>query len=231
MQDGTKLLRPQHLRLRIELIEEEIGSVVERAFSPASAIARQVDPMLAAAMAVESDSEARTTASTFTDVLRANQSMVFSIAYHFLRDRASAEEVAQEVFLQLYRNFDSIRTEQVTFWLRKVASNRCIDYVRKRKVHAAVPLDDAPEPSVSGEPDDLLLNRKLQALVASLPETPRLVMVLRYQEELMPEEIAKVLEMPVRTVKSHLQRSLAMLREKIGRSMGPGVGRSMGETR
>ena len=45
-------------------------------------------------------------------------------------------------------------------------------------------------------------------------------MVLRYQEELMPEEIAKVLEMPVRTVKSHLQRSLAMLREKIGRSMG-----------
>ena len=176
--------------------------------------------MLAAAMAVESEPEARTAVLTFTDVLRANQSMVFSIAYHFLRDRAAAEEVGQEVFLQLYRNFDNIRAEQVTFWLRKVASNRCIDYVRKRKVHAAVALDDAPEPSVSGDPGDPLLNRKLQALVASLPETPRLVMVLRYQEELMPEEIARVLEMPVRTVKSHLQRSLAMLREKIGRSIG-----------
>jgi RNA polymerase sigma-70 factor (ECF subfamily) len=46
------------------------------------------------------------------------------------------------------------------------------------------------------------------------------VMVLRYQEDLMPEEIARILEMPVRTVKSHLQRSLAMLRDKIGRSMG-----------
>jgi RNA polymerase sigma-70 factor (ECF subfamily) len=47
-----------------------------------------------------------------------------------------------------------------------------------------------------------------------------MVMVLRYQEDLTPEEISEVLEMPVGTVKSHLQRSLAMLREKIGRSMG-----------
>jgi RNA polymerase sigma-70 factor (ECF subfamily) len=57
-------------------------------------------------------------------------------------------------------------------------------------------------------------------LVASLPEKPRMVMVLRYQEDLMPEEIAGVLDMPVRTVKSHLQRSLAMLREKFDRSVG-----------
>ena len=176
---------------------------------------------MAGAQAVERESDAHGVPPAFTDVLRANQGMVFSIAYHFLRNRAAAEEVAQDVFLQLYRRFDELATgEHVTFWLRRVTSNRCIDYVRKRKVQAAVALDDAPEPSVSAEPGDPMLNRRLQALIASLPETPRLVMVLRYQEELMPEEIAKVLQMPVRTVKSHLQRSLAMLREKIGRSMG-----------
>jgi len=60
----------------------------------------------------------------------------------------------------------------------------------------------------------------LQALIASLPEKARAVVVLRYQEDLMPEEIAKLLEMPVGTVKSHLQRSLAMLREKLGRTFG-----------
>jgi len=60
----------------------------------------------------------------------------------------------------------------------------------------------------------------LQSLIGSLPEKPRMVMILRYQEDLMPEEIARVMEMPVRTVKSHLQRSLAMLREKIDRSLG-----------
>lgn len=158
---------------------------------------------------------------TFASVLHAKQSMVFSIAYHFLRDRSAAEEVAQDVFLQLHRRFDELKSdEHVSFWLRKVASHRCIDYVRKQKSQAAVGLDDVPPPSVEDAPQDHFLNRRLQSLIASLPEKPRMVMILRYQEDLMPEEIASVMEMPVRTVKSHLQRSLAMLREKIDRSMG-----------
>jgi RNA polymerase sigma-70 factor (ECF subfamily) len=156
---------------------------------------------------------------TFAAVLRAQQSMVFSIAYHFLRDRSAAEEVAQDVFLQLHKRFDEFESDaHVAFWLRKVASNRSIDYVRRRK--PTVSLDDAPPASVDGSPQDHFLNRRLQTLIGSLPEKPRMVMVLRYQEDLMPEEIARVMDMPVRTVKSHLQRSLAMLREKIDRSMG-----------
>jgi RNA polymerase sigma-70 factor (ECF subfamily) len=158
---------------------------------------------------------------TFADAVRSYQSMVFSIAYHFLRDRSTAEEVSQDVFLQLYRKFDELESDaHLVFWLRKAASNRCIDYARRRKQNAAIALEDAPEPPSAAERGDLLLNRRLRQLIAALPEKPRLVMVLRYQEELMPEEIARVLEMPVRTVKSHLQRSLAMLREKMERSMG-----------
>jgi RNA polymerase sigma-70 factor (ECF subfamily) len=158
---------------------------------------------------------------TFASVLRAQQSMVFSIAYHFLRDRSAAEEVAQDVFLQLHRRFNDLKSdEHVCFWLRKVASHRCIDYVRKQRSQPSVGLDDVPTPSVDDPPQDHFMNRRLQSLIASLPEKPRMVMILRYQEDLMPEEIASVMEMPVRTVKSHLQRSLAMLREKIDRSMG-----------
>jgi RNA polymerase sigma-70 factor (ECF subfamily) len=158
---------------------------------------------------------------TFASVLHAQQSMVFSIAYHFLRDRSAAEEVAQDVFLQLHRQFESFDSDaHISFWLRKVASHRCIDYVRKRKSQPSVGLDDAPEASVDVEPQDHFLNQRLRTLIGSLPEKPRMVMVLRYQEDLMPEEIASVMGMPVRTVKSHLQRSLAMLREKIDRSMG-----------
>lgn len=163
------------------------------------------------------DSEPR----SFASVLRDRQGMVFSIAYHFLRDRSAAEEVAQDVFLQLHRRFHEFENDaHICFWLRKVASNRSIDYVRKKKSQAAIALDDAPVPSVDGEPQDHFMNRRLQSLIASLPEKPRIVMILRYQEDMMPEEIASALGMPVRTVKSHLQRSLAMLREKIDRSMG-----------
>ena len=100
-----------------------------------------------------------------------------------------------------------------------LTDHRSIDYARKRR-SGAVALEDAPELSVDADAGDPLLRARLKALIASLPEAPRMVMILRYQEELMPEEIARVLEMPVRTVKSHLHRSLAMLREKIERSMG-----------
>ena len=177
--------------------------------------------LMAGVVAAQRAGEAEAAPPTFADVLRANQGMVFSIAYHFLRDRGAAEEVAQDVFLQLHRNLGELEsTAHATFWLRRVTSNRCIDYVRKRRLQPSVALDDVAEPSTQDERGDPMLNRRLRALLTSLPETPRMVMVLRYQEEMMPEEIATTLNMPVRTVKSHLQRSLAMLREKIGRSMG-----------
>jgi RNA polymerase sigma-70 factor, ECF subfamily len=147
---------------------------------------------------------------TFADLLRANQSMVFSLAYHFLRDAGAAEEVAQDVFLRLHGKLSGLEdTRHVTFWLRKVTSNCCIDYARKRASQSTIALDDVAEPSISDQQGDPLLNRRLRQLIG-----------LRYQEDLTPEEISEVLEMPVRTVKSHLQRSLGMLRQKIDRSMG-----------
>jgi RNA polymerase sigma-70 factor, ECF subfamily len=61
------------------------------------------------------------------------------------------------------------------------------------------------------------LSEGLRRLIATLAEAPRMVMILRYQEDLDPTEIAEILEMPIGTVKSHLQRSLALLREKLER--------------
>ena len=62
---------------------------------------------------------------------------------------------------------------------------------------------------------DLLLRDRLRWLVGALPERARMVVVLRYQEDLSPTEIAELLEMPVSTVKSHLHRSLALLRGRL----------------
>ena len=156
----------------------------------------------------------------FSDLVREHQSMVFSIAYHFLRDRALAEEIAQDVFLQLYRNLESLESEShATFWLRRVAANRCVDHVRKRQRQPEVALDKTAELHSEDTAADPLMSRKLQALVQSLPEKPRMVMIMRYQEDLMPEEISKLLNMPVRTVKSLLHRSLTMLREKMERTL------------
>jgi RNA polymerase sigma-70 factor, ECF subfamily len=156
----------------------------------------------------------------FAGIVRQQQAMVFSIALHFLRDRRTAEEIAQDVFLQLHQHLESLKSpEHVTFWLRKVTSQRCIDYARRRK-WSQVSLDDVPELPAAATPRDPLLSRTLRQLVASLPAKARAVVILRYQEDLTPAEIAEVLAMPVATVKSHLQRSLAMLREKVVRVIG-----------
>jgi RNA polymerase sigma-70 factor, ECF subfamily len=157
----------------------------------------------------------------FAEIVREHQSMVFGLAYHFLHDRGLAEELAQEVFLQLYRQLDRIESPaHLVFWLRKVASRRCIDQIRRRAFWPKFRLDEVPEPATKTEDRDPMLSRALERLVASLPEKPRMVVILRYQEDLAPAEIAQVLDMPVATVKSHLQRSLDMLRDKLARSVG-----------
>jgi RNA polymerase sigma-70 factor (ECF subfamily) len=156
----------------------------------------------------------------FAQIVRREQGMVFSIALNFLRDRQVAEELAQDVFVLLHRDLAALKSpEHITFWLRKVTIHRCIDYARRRR-WSQVSLDDVPEPRVDAIARDPLLTRRLRQLVASLPEKARAVVVLRYQEDLTPVEIAETLAMPLATVKSHLQRSLGMLREKIVRVLG-----------
>jgi len=157
-------------------------------------------------------------ASAFAGIVRANQSMVYSVAWSFLRDAALAEELAQDVFLELHRNLRQIESgAHLVSWLRRVTVNRCIDRVRKRKREALVALDDAPEPSTPAAEADPFASEQLRRMIASLPEKQRAIVILRYQEDMDPTEIASVLSMPVNTVKSKLHRALALLRGKLDR--------------
>jgi RNA polymerase sigma-70 factor (ECF subfamily) len=158
----------------------------------------------------------------FAELVQQHQGMVFSIAYHFLRDRALAEDLAQEVFLELYQSLDRIESSaHLTYWLRRVTANRCIDQGRKKIRRRELALEDAPEPSAPAQSqiNDPLLMEKLQQSVAGLPEKQRMVVILRFQEGLGPAEIAEVLEMPVNTVKSTLHRTLADLRKGLTRKI------------
>jgi RNA polymerase sigma-70 factor (ECF subfamily) len=158
----------------------------------------------------------------FAELVQRHQGMVFSIAYHFLHDRALAEDLAQEVFLELYQSLDRIEsTAHLTYWLRRVTANRCIDQGRKKFRRRELALEDAPEPSAPSQSqiNDPLLLERLQQSVAGLPERQRMVVILRFQEGLGPAEIAEVLAMPVNTVKSTLHRSLADLRKGLTRKI------------
>ena len=160
----------------------------------------------------------------FEELVREHQAMVFSMACRYLRNRALAEEIAQDVFLQLYRKLPSLESQDhVVHWLRWVTAHRLIDHSRHEKRRPQSPLEDAPEPAVPANSGDPLLSEMLRDLVAALPENARVVMILRYQEDLDPMDIARALDMPIATVKSHLQRSLALLRDKLSRQKGVGL--------
>lgn len=149
-----------------------------------------------------------------------HQSMVFSIALRVVGDRAVAEEIAQDVFLELHGKLAALASsDHVLYWLRKVTVHRAIDEVRRTERHPEVSIDeeDFPELAIDSDPGDPLLTRQLQQLIGSLPAMPRTILMLRYQEELTPDEIAQLLLMPLATVKSHLQRTLRLLRDKAAR--------------
>ena len=159
----------------------------------------------------------------FPMLLREHQAMVFSIALRVAGDRGAAEEIAQDVFMELHAKLADLSTaEHVLYWLRRVASHRSIDWIRRRGGTQEIAMDEATlegvrEMVAQKEAGDPLLNRYLYELLASLPPVQRSVVVLRYQEDLSPNEIATALEMPVATVKSHLQRTLKLLRTKAER--------------
>jgi RNA polymerase sigma-70 factor, ECF subfamily len=158
---------------------------------------------------------------SFAEAVETHKAMVYSICWHFLRDRLAAEEVAQEVFLQLHRNWPAMKSpDHVVFWLRRITSHRAIDFARKVRRHPETSLEDAAEPTTFERVHDTFLATYLERMVASLPEKQRIAIVLRYQEEMEVDEIARTLGMKAATVKTQLARALDLLRRKTERRLG-----------
>src|SRR5215472_16000334 len=159
--------------------------------------------------------------AAFAAIVEEHQSMVFSIAFHYLGDRSLSEDVAQEVFLELYQRLRTIQSPaHLTFWLRRVAVHRPIDQGRKQSHRREQELDGITHPATGRAGPDLLLHDRLLQSLRALPAKQRMVVVLRYQEDMGPAEIAEVMGMPVNTVKSTLHRTLAELRRKLTRMIG-----------
>lgn len=168
------------------------------------------NPSLVLSRAVAGDQEA------FASLVRQHQRMVYSVVWNFFSDRALAEDVAQDVFLQLFQNLRQIESDShLLFWLRRVAIRKCIDHHRWRLKRKPVSLDDWVETGETPATPDVLALGKMRTLVAALPGPFRAVVVLRYLEDQTPEEIATTLGWPLNTVKSRLHRALKMLKDRL----------------
>lgn len=159
----------------------------------------------------------------FRKLVETHQRMVFSLALRVTGEHGVAEEVAQDAFLELYRSGDKLLgADHTRFWLRRVTVHRATDALRRRSRQPEAAAEEWMEEQYPPE-DDAAVNAAvlalLEELLRGLPEAMRVAVVLRYQEEMSPDEIATLLGQPLNTVKSNLQRGLQMLRRKAAVTM------------
>lgn len=149
-------------------------------------------------------------------LVRQTQGKVFAVTLQYLRDREEAADVAQEVFVKLYRHIGSARTDGTFLaWLLRMARNASLDRLRRlgaRRTSAKLPIEAVAELADPGaDPEELGLRSARQVLVhralGDLSRESREMILLKEIQQLQLTEIAELLAMPLGTVKSRSHRA------------------------
>lgn len=158
----------------------------------------------------------------FAELVRFYEKRVLALTLRMCRNAEDAAEAAQEAFFAAWQGLESFRGESsFSTWLYRLASNACVDLLRKEGRHrAAVSLDDedlnldvpAPIPSPQEAAERRELGEQIEAGLRALPPEYRAVLVLREIHQLRYDEIAQALELDVGTVKSRISRGRKRLR-------------------
>jgi RNA polymerase sigma-70 factor, ECF subfamily len=159
-------------------------------------------------------------AEAFEALVAAYRRRVFGIAFAIVGTRAAAEDVAQEVFVKLWKSLDQYDGRaQLSTWIYAITRNAAISALRRERpasslTDAAVLAEAEAHAAVADDPraDDAALWRA----VAALPCAQRQAVILYYQQERPVEEVAAMLGTPVNTVKTHLHRARARLATALG---------------
>ena len=145
---------------------------------------------------------------------------VLNLVYRILRDATEAEDLAQNVFVQVFKSADRYRVEaKFSTWLYRVVSNRCIDLRRKPRTEN---VDVVPEvadarPDASSVIERNELRGMLEGAMRRLPEHQRIAVILSYHENMSNGEIAEVMDTTVAAVESLLKRGRQQLRDLLRR--------------
>jgi RNA polymerase sigma-70 factor (ECF subfamily) len=175
----------------------------------------------------------------FNELVTAHERRVLSLTTRLLGNAAEAEEITQEVFIQVFKAIDSFRGDsKLSTWIFRIAVNLCKNrykYLRVRKAAEQQELDPETDHNTHGRapmttvprPDEVVAGRQVERIVqqaiADIDETFRECLILRDVEELSYDEIAEITGLPEGTVKSRIFRARAILRERVEAALGEKV--------
>ncbi|MFC3148554.1 RNA polymerase sigma factor [Piscinibacterium candidicorallinum] len=170
----------------------------------------------------------------FEQLVRAHQRLTWHILARMVRDPEDARELAQETFLRVHAQLHQFRFESaLKTWIGRVAYSIALRHLEKKRlnlvsldiepVEGAAPAWEPADPAVDVEAlwADAQLRERLYSAIETLPELPRTLLTLYHLDELSIAEIAQITGLATGTIKSHLFRARARLREQLGDLASP----------
>lgn len=166
----------------------------------------------------------------FSVLVQRYQNRVFSVVHRILHIPEETEDMAQDVFVTVYRTLDQFRGDcSFSTWVYRIAVNLCknrLKYLQRRNFHRAQDIDDTAESAIQSSqsmafanPEQQLLGRELEHILqrelAALDEDFRIVLILRDLEHLSYEDIADITQLALGTVKSRIHRARGMLKSRM----------------
>lgn len=170
--------------------------------------------------------------AAFTELVDKYKQPVMNLVYRFLRDATEAEDLAQNVFVQVYKSASRYEVSaRFSTWIFTITRNLCLNEIRRRSRHPADSLDASSYPESDEQParqfedvktalpaDALLqgeLERKINQAVDELPETQRTAILLCRRDDLSYEDIAKIIGCSLSATKSLIHRGRETLKQKL----------------
>jgi RNA polymerase sigma-70 factor, ECF subfamily len=163
----------------------------------------------------------------FEEILKLYEKKVYNLTYRMMGNHEDANDLAQEAFIRVYQSIDQFRGDaRFSTWLYRIATNVCLDELRKRSRRQAESLDEPvltqdgsvmrEIPDWSDNPEEALNRREIQTMVQtgiqSLPEEQKIALILRDLQGHTYEEIAEMLDISLGTVKSRINRGRMALK-------------------
>lgn len=152
------------------------------------------------------------------------QKKVFNLCYRYLENYHDASELAQEVFIKVYKSIDSFKGESsLSTWIYKIAASACIDELRRRK-RRIMPIEDYDHINKKSELTDNHFSpheqyeknevkREIQEAISQLSEEYKTAIILRDIQGFSYDEIASIVGIPLGTVKSRIKRARNAIKE------------------
>src|SRR5687768_8787717 len=167
--------------------------------------------------------------AAFQALVERHRSMVYRVAYQFAGNHYDAEDIAQEVFIKVFRSLDKCRQDaQLSSWLYRIVMNACIDHRRRQLPAGSAPFGEEAEHKLHNTatetpgPEEHAyageLGQVLESEINRLPQGQRIVFVMRHHQGLKLGEIADALGLAEGTVKRQLHAAVHRLRHALTRA-------------